>query len=400
MQIAAQNNLTVHQMDVKTPYLHAPIEEEIFMDQPEGFEQTDSEQTLVYKLKTSLYELKQSGRNWYKLLNDYLEQNGFVRNSSDHCVYRKCVKKETVLVIIWVDDLIIAASNLELVNTFKDTMKTKFNMKDLGKISYFLGIHFEQKESELRMNQKTYIERILERFGMSECRPRSTPCEIKIDTSICEQYDKHEPVNPREYREIVGSLIYAMTCTRPDISWVVSKLSQTLAQPKREDLVTAKHVLRYLKNTNDYEYDSDWASSVEDRRSTTGYCFSLTKQGPVISWKTKKQQTVALSTCEAEYIVLTATTQESMYLTQLLNGMDNKMYTCTTIFGDNQGAIALTKNPVNRQRSKHIDVKYHYIREGKINIIYCPSENMTADILTKPVPKAKIVKFQKWFFGH
>lgn len=219
-------------------------------------------------------------------MNDYLEQNGFQRNPSDHCVYRKCVENETVLVIIWVDDLIIAASNFELLNAFKETMRSKFNMKDLGKISYFLGIQFVQRGSEIRMNQKRYIRKMLERFGMSECRPRSTPCEVKTDTTITEENDHHEPVNPREYREIVGSLIYAMTCTRPDISWVVSELSQTLSNPTKEDLVTAKHVLRYLKGTNDYELvfkksseelnlvafsDFDWASSVKDRRSTTGH---------------------------------------------------------------------------------------------------------------------------------
>lgn len=422
MQIAVQNNYIVHQMDVKTAYLHAPIEEEIYLQQPEGFEKTtETREQLVCKLKKSLYGLKQSGRNWYKQLNDHLEQNNFERNKSDHCVYRKQIENDTIIVIIWVDDLIIAASNDELLNRFKDTMKAQFNMKDLGKISYFLGMQFEQKEGEITMNQKKYIEKMLERYGMSECKPRYTPCEPKIEGSNSEDRDSDNVgiANPKEYREIVGSLIYAMTCTRPDISWIVSKLSQTLANPKPENLVAAKHVLRYLKGTSDYELsfkksdedlkligfsDSDWASSVEDRRSTTGYCFSLNKQGPPISWKSKKQPTVALSTCEAEYIGLATATQESMYLTQLLSGMDNSDYTCTKMFGDNQGAIALSKNPVNRQRSKHIDVRYHFIRDviskGKMDIVYCPSEDMAADILTKPVAKCRIVKFKKFFFGN
>jgi len=420
MQVAVQNDLIVHQMDVKTAYLHAPIDEEIFLEQPEGFEEkSEAGEKQVYKLKKSLYGLKQSGRNWYKLLNDHLEQNGFMRNLSDHCVYRKQVEGDNILVIIWVDDLIIAAGNENSLNTFKDSMRSKFNMKDLGKISYFLGIQFEQNKKEIKMNQKRYILKILERFGMSECKPRYTPCEQKVEYIENEEGKENEVLNPKEYREIVGSLIYAMTCTRPDISWIVSKLSETLSKPKAENLVAAKHVLRYLKGTSDYELsfkkseedlnmkafsDSDWASSVEDRRSTTGYCFSLTKQGPAISWKSKKQPTVALSTCEAEYIALAATTQESIYLTQLLNGMDNKEYSCTKIHEDNQGAIALSKNPVNRQRSKHIDVKYHFIREalseGKIDIIYCPSEDMAADILTKPVSKIRIIKFKRWFFGN
>lgn len=225
---------------------------------------------------------------------------------------------------------------------------------------------------------------MLEHYGMSECKPRYTPSELKVEGLNSEENAGNEIANPKEYREIVGSLIYAMQCTRPDISWIASKLSQTLANPKMENLVAAKHVLRYLKGTNDYELcfkkndekltltgfsELDWASSVEDRRSTTEYCFSLTEKGPIISWKSKKQPTVALSTCEAECIGLAATTQESMYLTQLINGIDNSVHTCSKVYGDNQGAIALSKNPVNRQRSKHIDVKYHFVQnaisEGK-----------------------------------
>lgn len=419
MQIAVQNDLIVHQMDVKTAYLHAPIDEDIYLEQPEGFESTSvTGEKLVYKLKKSLYGLKQSGRNWYKLLNDHLGQNGFERNLSDHCIYRKQAGEDIIIVIIWVDDLIIAASSNKELNRFKNSMKNKFNMKDLGRISHFLGIGFEQTNGKIKMSQKGYVMKMLERFGMSDCKPRTTPCELKVESGENDQDSSREVQNPREYREIVGSLIYAMTCTRPDISWIVSKLSQTLSSPKARDFVTAKHVLRYLKGTSDYELcfqktncdlsliafsDSDWASSLNDRRSTSGYCFSLTEQGPVISWKSKKQPVVALSTCEAEYIGLANATQESMYLSQLLSGMDNKVYICTKMYGDNQGAIVLTKNPVNRKRSKHIDVKYHFIRdavnERKISIEYCSSEEMVADMLTKPVSKVRMLKFKCFLFG-
>ena len=185
-------------------------------------------------------------------------------------------------------------------------------------------------------------------------------------------------------------------------------------------MIMAKQVLRYLKGTIDNELvykksdkplelyafsDSDWASYVEDRKSTTGYCFSLTKSGAVISWKSKKQQTVALSTCEAEYMALGATTQEGLYLSQLLRDIDSmNTYKCVNVFEDNQGAIALCKNPVKRQRSKHIDIRYHFVRtvleEGKINIVYCPTENMVADVLTKPVGRIKIQKFKSYLFGN
>ncbi len=146
-----------------------------------------------------------------------------------------------MMVIVWVDDLIIAASNLTLMSQFKDTMKHQFNIKDLGKISYFLGIEFIQKEDEIRLNQRRCIERMLEKFGMSHCKPRSTPCEAKLD----ENPSNNEAVNSTEYREMVGSLIYTATSTRPDISWVVSKLSQNLSNPRKKHMIMVKYVFRY-----------------------------------------------------------------------------------------------------------------------------------------------------------
>ena len=332
-------------------------------------------------------------------------------------MYKKTTNDGVTLVIIWVDDLIIAASNMNLMNSFKDNMKRRFKMKDLGKISYFLGIDFNQKDGEMRMNQKRYLTKLLERFNMTDCKPRTTPCEVQFDDNA----HNNEPcINPTEYRELVGSLIYAATSTRPDISFVVSKLSQHLSTPLNKHMLMGKHVLRYLKGTLNYELvyrrsddepleliaycDSDWASSKEDRKSITGYCFSMTKSGGIISWKSRKQPTVALSTCEAEYMGLGSVTQESFYLTQLLRDMDEaSMYTCVTVYEDNQGATALSRNPVNRQRTKHIDVRHHFVRnaleEGKIDIKYCPTEHMVADLLTKPMSRLKFLRFKTFLFG-
>ena len=209
-----------------------------------------------------------------------------------------------------------------------------------------------------------------------------------------------------------------MTCTRPDICWIVTKLSQYLSRPLKCHWVAAKHVLRYLKGTLDYELcykkcndfaligysDADWASSTDDRRSTTGYCFSLTKTGPLISWKSRKQPTVALSSCEAEYIALAAATQESLYLIQLLNNIGiGKKQGHVLIFEDNQGTIALAKNPVNHQRSKHIDIRYHFIRSelnrGRVVLEYCPTNEMVADCMTKPMTRFKLEAFKSYVFG-
>ena len=226
-------------------------------------------------------------------------------------------------------------------------------------------------------------------------------------------------VTSRPLLEAVGSLIYLSTCTRPDITFVVSKLSQHFAEPTVEHWNTLKQVFRYLKGTteqglcfrrNDTEKlglrvysDADWASDPADRRSTSGYCVSLNEESSLISWKTRKQPTVALSTCEAEYMSLASAIQECIYLEQLLRGVDTYQYAQTKVYEDNQGAIALAKNPVNRQRCKHIDIKYHFIREnvnnGKFILEYCPTEQMIADVLTKPPTKLKLQRFARNMFG-
>ena len=401
-------------MDVKTAYLNAPIDCEIYVEQPEGFEiKSPSHEKLVCKLNKSLYGLKQSGRNWNSLLHTFFFENGFTQSSVDTCVYIKHVDNNVAIVLIWVDDIIIAASNNCLLCEIKDLLKHRYKMTDLGLLTWFLGIQFVRDNGAIKMNQTRYLTKLLEKYDMSNCKPRSTPCELKL------KLDSEKPSdNCAKYREIVGSLIYAMTCTRPDLCWIVTVLSQRLANPSDEHAIVLKHVLRYLKGSLNYELcftkcvdglqltgfsDASWGSS-DDRKSITGYCFSLNKCGPFISWKSKKQSTVALSSCEAEYMALAATAQESLFLTQLLNDIDvNCQYEPVTIFDDNQGAIALVENPVHHQRSKHVDIKYHFIRteviRGKINVVYLPSEDMIADIFTKPASRYKLSRFKDCMFG-
>lgn len=415
MQLAAQHDLVLHQMDVKSAYLNAPIDCEIFMEQAEGFEvQSKTGEKLVYKLKKSLYGLKQSGRNWNNVLHNHLVENNFVQSQTDNCVYTKHEGNKIVIIVVWVDDLIVGANDPKLLSENKQILKDKFKMKDLGKLSYYLGIDFEQGDGYIRMNQKRYIKKMLNKFGMADCKPRCTPSEQKL-----ESVTDDDPFDSRKYREAVGSLIYIMMGTRPDICWIVSKLSQYLSKPLQSHWVAVKQVLRYLKGSIDKELvytksddglmlvgysDADWASSVDDRRSTSGYCFSLTKSGPLISWKSRKQPTVALSSCEAEYVALASAVQESLYLRQLMKDIDKKgHYDSVLLFEDNQGTIALANNPVNRQRSKHIDIKYHFIRSevhrGRISLEYCPTTEMLADLMTKPATKFQLQKFKLKIFG-
>ena len=255
MQKAAQERLVLHQMDVKTAYLHAPIDCEIYIEQPEGYErESPAGEKLVCKLHKSLYGLKQSGRNWNAMLHTCLINDDFIQNPADHCVYTKEKHDEKVMLIVWVDDLIIAASNQSVLNNMKMMLTETFQMKDLGKLKHFLGIDFDQTEGEVKMSQKKYVNKILERFEMQDCKSRETPCEAKLEYTE----DAEKMTDPRRFREAVGSLIYLSTCTRPDISFVVSRLSQHFAEPTIEHWNTVKHVFRI--DTSKVQQNRSYAS--------------------------------------------------------------------------------------------------------------------------------------------
>ena len=414
MQFAVQNDFEIHQLDVKSAYLNADIDCEIYMVQPEGYCEPGKE-NMVCKLHKSLYGLKQSGRNWNCMLNNSLITFGCKKSDGDSCVYVIVTNdKLDGMILIWVDDILIATAHKKLLKRMKDHLKGKFKMKDMGKISYFLGIKFVQSHSKIEMDQSQYLMSILQKYGMSECKPRSTPSEPRASTTSTDAAPLSE--NPRVYRELVGSLLYATTCTRPDLSWVVSKLSQHLANPDLSDWVMLKHVLKYVKGTVNYKLcftkssdglhihgysDSDWASS-SDRRSTTGYYFALNSSGPPVSWKSRKQPTVALSSCEAEYMALSASTQEAIYLTTVMN--DYLLKSKPVIHSDSQSALSLIENPINHNRTKHIDIRYHFVREkyaaGTIDILYAPRDENVADIMTKAPSKQYLSNFHSVLFGN
>ncbi len=414
-QISVEKELELHQMDVKAAYLNAPIDCLIYVEQPEGFAvKNEKGEKLVLKLKKSLYGLKQSGRNWNNTLHTYLIDNGFQRSINEPCFYFNQI--DDVYLLVWVDDLLISA-NANILDNTKQTLEQRFQMKDLGQVSLFLGIEFEHDVNQITLSQAKYINKILNRFGMLDCKPKFTPSEMNpLVTNPC-------PLNAKEltlYRQIVGALIYVMVATRPDISFIVTKLSQFLSCAQQSHMTMAKHVLRYLKGTINEKLsftkmstsndnisitgfcDADWANG-EDRKSITGYCFKITEMGPMISWKSKKQPTVALSSCEAEYMSLASATQEGKYLLSLLNEILNLKLSSFTILCDNQAAISLAKNPISHNRSKHIDIKYHFLRDevenGTLDIKYVSTDNNVADVFTKPMSRIKYQKFQSSLFG-
>ena len=410
-QLAAADGLAIHQMDVKSAYLNAPVDKEIYLEQPKGFIKYDkSGNKLVMKLKKSIYGLKQSGRLWNTLLHDFLISENFAQSSSDHCVYTKVRDGNKIILIVWVDDILVACATENDAKEVKASLAKRFKMKDFGTISDFLGMEFNLDSNNVKIHQSKYVTKILGRFGMENCNPRSLPCDLataKMD------FNTESPIleDPKVFREIVGSLIYLMTCTRPDICYVVSVLSQYMAKPTMAHLNLAKNVLKYLKGTKNEGLiyvaceslgiigytDADWATG-SDRRSISGYCFKMNDKSSLISWKSKKQPIVSLSSCESEYIAMAYSIQESSFLQQIT--YDMKIFQNLEpvhLFVDNIGAIELGKNPVFHQRTKHIDTRYHYIRskigEGMVNLDYVESKKNMADVFTKPCTKLALKTF-------
>jgi len=401
LAFAVQKGMLVHQMDVVTAFLNGELSEEIYMQQPPGYVQLGQED-LVCKLKKSLYGLKQSSRCWNMTFREYMKSIGFKESSADSCIF---IRKNNVLsiVAIYVDDLILITETVEEMQQIKSSLASRFMMKDMGQLHYCLGININinEKGQQLQLCQKQYICKLLQRYGMTEAKPVSTPMDLNVKLVKEDGYSK--PVDPVNYQSMVGSLLYAAIGTRPDISYAVGKLSKFCAAPTEAHLTAVKRVLRYLKGTislvlqynrGDDELigysDADWGSDGDDRHSTTGNLFLMS--GGAVSWLSKRQAVVALSSAEAEYIALSSATQETVWIRRLLGDLTNVLEP-TVLMEDNQGAIAMSRNPVDHARTKHIDIRYHFVREAVqnriIELIYCPTINMIADVLTKPLAKER-----------
>jgi hypothetical protein len=367
--LAAKMKWKLHQMDMKTVFLNAVIEEEVYIEQPQVFEFEDRK-SHVCRLNKALYRLKQAPRAWYGHIDSFLASLGFTKSKADSNLYFKIMKNELVILLLYVDDLFLTGEK-NLINECKTRLSSEFEMKDLGLMHYLLGLEVWQSPERIFLNQGKYTVEILKRFDMLECKPMNTPMEAKlkllVDTSS-------KLIDPTLYRQIIGSLMY-LTNTRLDICFVVNTLSQFLVEPGHVHLVDAKHVMRYLKGAIDYGLiydgghdftlsgytDADWAGSVSDRKSTSGCCFSL--GSVMILWQSKKQSSMALSTVEAEYIVVCSASCEAIWLRKLLTDLFDLEMRETLIICDSQSCIKMTKNPVFHDRLKHIEIHYHYIHD-------------------------------------
>ena len=415
LAFANAHDLEVHHMDVTTAFLNGDLDCSIYMEQPEGFFDAENPD-FVCKLKKGLYGLKQSARCWNSTLDSYLKSRGYVPNEADECVYFKTVKQDDgrvkfIILAVYVDDIIPISDDIALLEQEKHALCEKFDMVDNGEISYCLGLTIKRDRINriLTISQPQYIENILIRFGMQNCRPVTTPAEPGMKYSKFSDGDTMFDINT--YQKAIGSLTYAAICTRPDISAAVGALSQYMASPTETHWTGVKRILRYLRGTTNYGLmydgngsndlqgfsDADWAGDMDTRRSTSGYVFQLGNS--TVSWCSRKQATVAKSSTEAEYVALSTATQEGIWLRRLLSGLKVDTRNATVIYEDNQGAIDLSKNPKHHDRTKHIDVCHHFVRERvaskEISVIYCPTNDMTADVMTKGLTTVKYQKFRQ-----
>jgi hypothetical protein len=413
--LAAYHDLEIHQMDVKCAFLNGEIKEDIYMEQPEGFG-VEGKEDMVCKLQKSLYGLKQASRAWYEKIDGTMLSMSFKKSEADHCVYVHQIGNTVVYVALYVDDLLIFSNNMAKMKAVKDQLSSLYHMKDLGEAQYVLGIQItrDRHKHTLSLCQTAYIENILKRYNMAECSPETTPLNAGLRLSKADgpkTDEEREEMRTIPYQSAVGAIMYCMLGTRPDIAFAITALSQFNTCYGKCHWKAVKRLLRYLNATKHYKLtygdkrnlvssdgpgfigycDADWANNSDDRRSYTGYAFMLA--GGAISWQAKKQNTVALSSMEAEYMSATRAAQEAVWWRSFFNGIGVDASKPIALLCDNKGAIDLAKNPEYHARSKHIDTRHHFIRERvadkSIHIEYINTDVMVADILTKALPRVK-----------
>lgn len=405
MVIATRYGWPVRQLDVKTAFLNGRLSEIIYMKQPVGYE---GDERLVCRLNKSLYGLKQSSKCWNDSFNHCMSSMAFIRSKSDSCLYYKIRQNSKVFLIIYVDDVLITGDDEVFINDSINQLKKQFEMEDMGLVKFFMGIYIVRhiRTRTMVLSQKQCIINVLKRFNMLDCNGITTPMETNLTLKKCE--DKNE-ITSHPFRQLVGCLMYIMLGTRPDICFAMNYLSRFQDCASDEHWKHLKRILRYLKQTIDFVLvynpnddslhgyvDADWAGDISDRKSTTGYLLKVF--GCTVSWKTKKQQCVTLSSTESEYLAVSVASQDILWLKRVLNDFSIQLLDALVLFEDNQGCIFIAKN-LETKRSKHIDIRYHFVREkvlnGEIELKYVETKSQEADMFTKPLARTVFEKFRQ-----
>ncbi|CAJ2670589.1 unnamed protein product [Trifolium pratense] len=385
-------------------FLNGYLNEEVYVEQPKGFVDP-SFPNHVYKLKKALYGLKQAPRAWYERLTEFLTSQGYRKGGNDKTLFVKEDQGKFLIAQIYVDDIVFGGMSSEMVQHFVQQMQSEFEMSLVGELTYFLGLQVKQMEDTIFISQSKYARNIVKKFGMESAAHKRTPAATHLKLT---KDEKGVDVDQSLYRSMIGSLLY-LTASRPDITFAVGVCARYQAEPKMSHLAQVKRILKYVNGTCDYGIlythgensmlvgycDADWAGCADDRKSTSRACFFLGNN--LISWFSKKQNCVSLSTAEAEYIAAGSSCSQLLWMKQMLLEY-NVVQDAMALYCDNLSAINISKNPIQHSRTKHIDIRHHFIRdlveEGIVTLEHIATEEQLADIFTKALDAVQFEKLR------
>ncbi|GJX82146.1 retrovirus-related pol polyprotein from transposon TNT 1-94 [Tanacetum coccineum] len=394
---AAHKSFPIYQMDVKTTFLNGPLKEEVYVAQPDGFVDPDHPKK-VYILGKALYGLKQALRAWYDELSNFLMSKGFTKGTIDLTPFTIRYGEDILLVQIYVDDIIFGSTNPKYSKKFQKLMHSRFKMFLTGEIKFFLGLQIHQSLRGIFTNQAKYTLEILKKHSMDKCDSIGTPMATKpkMDADLSET-----PVDQTRYRSMIGSLMY-LTSSRQDIVQAVCYYARYQARPTENHLKEVKRIFQYLKETTNMELwylkdsgfeltafsDVDHAGCLDPRKSTSGGIQFLGDK--LVSWMSKKQDCTAMSSAEAEYMALSVSCAQVMWMMTHLKDYGFN-YNKIPLYCDSRSAIAISCNPVQHSCTKHIHTRYHFIKEqlerGITELYFVRTEYQLADMFTKALPE-------------
>jgi len=408
LSLAVSRGWPIRQIDIQNAFLHGLLHEDVYMKQPPGFVDSQHPDYLC-KLDKSLYGLKQAPRAWFSRLSSKLLQLGFTASKADVSLFIFNKAGIQMYILIYVDDIIIVSSSSMATKRLLAQLQADFAVKDLGTLSYFLGIEVRHTSHGLVLTQRKYIQDLLSRTNMLTSKGVSTPM-VPSEKLLLDSGDKLSPEDTTRYRSVVGALQY-LSLTRPDISFCVNRVCQFLSAPTTVHWAAVKRILRYLHDTADMGLcftksgssllsafsDADWGGNPDDRRSTGGYAIFF--GGNLISWSSRKQPTVSRSSTEAEYKAVADATAELIWIQVLLRELGISQARPPSLWCDNIGATYLSANPIFHRRTKHVEVDYHFVRERvstrQLDVRFISSKDQLADIMTKPLPASSFSHFRR-----
>jgi hypothetical protein len=383
LTLALSRSWPIHQLDVKNAFLHGTLNETVYCVQPTGFVDS-TKPNYVCRLNKSLYGLKQAPRAWHGRFASHITSLGFVEAKSDTSLFIYCRGVDMAFLLLYVDDIVLTTSSPSFLHRIIAALRREFSMTNMGPLHHFLGVSVQRRGDSLSLSQRQYMLEILERAGMSNCKASSTP----VDTHSKLPADGVSVSDPSQYRSLAGALQY-LTFTRPNIAYAVQQVCLYMHDPREPHLSALKRILRYLQGTLDLGLhlhrtspadlivytDADWAGCPDTRKSTSGYAVFLGDN--LISWSSKRQPTVSRSSAEAEYRAVVNGVAEACWLRQLLLELHCPLRRAKVVYCDNVSAVYLSTNPVQHQRTKHIEIDLHFVRErvalGEVRVLHVPT---------------------------